>query len=95
MQEEIHAAHILVKSEKEADDILEKLNDGEDFATLAFTYSSCPSKEEGGDLGWFGQGVMVPEFEQAAFSTKPGKYTKVKTEFGWHIIKILETRDSE
>ena len=95
MPEEIHAAHILVPTEKEADSILTKLREGEDFATLAYSYSSCPSKEEGGDLGWFGQGVMVPEFEKAAFSTKPGQFSKVKTEFGWHIIKIIETRDSE
>jgi len=95
MQEEIHAAHILVSTEKEADDILEKLDEGEEFATLAYAYSKCPSKEEGGDLGWFGQGVMVPEFEHAAFTTKQGKYSKVKTEFGWHLIKILGTRDSE
>jgi peptidyl-prolyl cis-trans isomerase C len=95
MPEEVHAAHILVDTEKEADEIMKKIEEGEDFETLAMKYSKCPSKQDGGDLGWFGQGVMVQEFEQAAFSTKPGKFVKVKTEFGWHIIKVLGTRDSE
>ncbi len=95
MAEEIHVAHILVDTEKEADSIMQKLNGGEEFEALAMQYSKCPSKAEGGDLGWFSKGVMVPEFEKAAFSTKPGKLTKVRTEFGWHIIKVLGSRDSE
>ncbi len=95
MPEEIHVAHILVKTEHQANKLMHQLEEGDDFASLAFSYSECPSKAEGGDLGWFGPGVMVPEFEHAAFTTKPGIYTKVKTEFGWHIIKVLGTRDSE
>jgi len=95
MPEEIRASHILIDTEKEANMILDKLNNGEEFEILASKYSKCPSKAEGGDLGWFSQGVMVPEFEQAAFKTKVGKLAKVKTEFGWHIIKVLGMRDTE
>jgi peptidyl-prolyl cis-trans isomerase C len=95
MAEEIRASHILVSTEREADDILVKLKDGEEFGALAMRYSKCPSKAEGGDLGWFGHGMMVAEFDKAAFATKPGKLAKVKTEFGWHIIHVVDERDSE
>lgn len=85
----VRAKHILVKTEEEAEEIMKKLENGEDFDTLARQYSFCPSKEKGGDLGFFNRGQMVPEFENAAFSTPIGGIVgPVKTRFGWHIIKV-------
>lgn len=91
MPNEIHVAHILVKTEKEANTILERLNKGEKFANIAEKVSLCPSKKRGGDLGTFGRGKMVREFEQAAFALQKGQTSSVvKTQFGYHIIKRLE-----
>ena len=90
MVEEIRAAHILVKTEKEADFILGELKKNESFPHLAKKYSLCPSKSQGGDLGWFSRGMMVPEFEKAAFSAKILSPVKVQTQFGWHVILVLE-----
>jgi peptidyl-prolyl cis-trans isomerase D len=77
-----------------AEDVLQKARQGEDFAELAQTYSDDPgSASKGGDLGFFGKGRMVPEFEQAAFSMKPGEISDlVKTQFGYHIIKVEEVK---
>ncbi|MDE1824684.1 MAG: peptidyl-prolyl cis-trans isomerase, partial [Candidatus Micrarchaeota archaeon] len=84
-------AHILVKSEAEAKSILERVNKGESFAKLAEQYSSDGSRKRGGDLGRFPRGVMVREFENAAFSLEKGQVSGiVKTQFGYHIIKRLE-----
>ncbi len=93
-QEEIHAAHILVKTEDEAKQIIAQLDKGADFAALAKQHSQDSNKDDGGDLGWFGHGRMVPEFETAAFALKKGEYTKtpVKTQFGYHVIKLEDTR---
>jgi peptidyl-prolyl cis-trans isomerase C len=93
-QEEVHARHILVKTEDEAKDIIKQLDAGKDFAELAKEKSSDPNKSEGGDLGYFSKGRMVKEFEDAAFALKKGEYTKtpVKTQFGFHIIKVEDTR---
>ncbi len=93
-QEEIHARHILVKTEDEAKAIIKDLDAGKDFAELAKAKSSDPNKSEGGDLGYFGKGRMVKEFEDAAFALKKGEYTKtpVKTQFGFHVIKVEDTR---
>jgi peptidyl-prolyl cis-trans isomerase C len=95
-QEEVKAAHILVKTEDEAKAIIAKLDKGEDFATLAKENSQDSNKDDGGDLGWFGPGRMVPEFEEAAFGLEKGAYTKapVKTQFGFHIIKVEDKRDA-
>lgn len=93
--EEVKASHILVKTEDEAKAILEALGKGGDFAKLAGEKSQDPgSKDQGGDLGFFGKGQMVPEFEAAAFELKPGETTKtaIKTQFGYHIIKVVEKR---
>jgi peptidyl-prolyl cis-trans isomerase C len=90
MSEEIQASHILVKTEKEADFILAELKNKKSFPELAQKYSMCPSKSQGGDLGWFGKGMMVPEFEQAAFNAKLNIPVKVKTEFGWHVIVVTD-----
>ena len=87
---QIHCAHILVKEEKDAIQILKELDSGKEFSELA-RQSLCPSGREGGDLGSFGKGQMVPEFEKAAFDLKPGEISRpVRTEFGWHIIKRIE-----
>ncbi|MGN7387552.1 peptidylprolyl isomerase [Sporosarcina sp. SAFN-015] len=94
---EIHARHILVKDEKTAKEVLTKLKDGGDFAKLAKEYSTEPvAQETGGDLGWFGPGKMVQEFEDAAYALKKGEISEpVKTSFGYHIIELLDTRKAE
>ena len=85
----VRAKHILVKTQEEALEIKKMLDNGADFDTLAKQYSLCPSKEKGGDLGYFNRGQMVPEFENAAFSTPIGGISEpVETRFGWHIIKV-------
>ncbi|MGP2494134.1 peptidylprolyl isomerase [Mesorhizobium sp. PUT5] len=92
---EVHARHILVKTKEEAEAIIKQLDGGADFQKLANEHTSDPSgKTNGGDLGYFGPGQMVPEFEKAAFALEPGAYTKepVQTQFGWHIIKVEDKR---
>ena len=92
MVKKVHAKHILVKTEEEANAILYDLKNGQEFEEVAKEKSTCPSGKKGGDLGWFGKGMMVKEFETAAFELKPGELSKpVKTQFGWHIIKVVET----
>lgn len=93
MAKQVHAAHILVKGEDKAKELLTKVNSGENFAELAKRFSDCPSGKKGGDLGWFGKGQMVREFEEAAFNGQKGSTVgPVKTQFGWHLIKILDQR---
>ncbi len=93
MPSKLHAKHILVKTEDEAKVILFDLKRGSVFEDVASEKSICPSKKDGGDLGWFGRGQMVKEFEVAAFLLKPGELSKpVKSQFGWHIIKVIETK---
>ncbi|MBU0535444.1 MAG: peptidyl-prolyl cis-trans isomerase [Nanoarchaeota archaeon] len=93
MPTKVHAAHILVKTNEEANNILFDLNKGADFGEIAKAKSICPSKKKGGDLGWFGRGQMIKEFENAAFTLPPGKLSGIiKTQFGYHIIKVLETK---
>jgi peptidyl-prolyl cis-trans isomerase C len=97
MKEEIHASHILVETKELADSIYQELNQGADFEELAKEKSIDPSaKSNAGDLGFFGWGRMVPEFQEAAFALKEGEISSpVKTQFGWHIIKLLERRETE
>lgn len=84
----VRASHILVEKHPLALQILEELKKGADFAQLAAKHSVCPSRKSGGDLGSFGKGQMVREFEAAAFSLKAGETSNiVKTQFGYHIIK--------
>ncbi len=91
MPNKVHCAHILVKTEKEANAILERLERGEKFANIATEASLCPSGKRGGDLGTFGRGKMVNEFEKAAFTLQKGQISPaVKTKYGYHIIKRLE-----
>lgn len=91
---ELNAAHILVETEEEANAVIEELERGADFAELAKTKSTGPSGANGGDLGYFGKGRMVPEFEAAAFALDVGSYTKepVKTQFGYHVILAKDLR---
>lgn len=96
-EEEVHARHILVASEAEAKKIIAELDKGADFAKLAKEHSTDPGAADGGDLGFFKKGDMVPEFADAAFALKPGEYTKtpVKSQFGWHIIKVEARRQGK
>jgi peptidyl-prolyl cis-trans isomerase C len=90
----IQARHILVATKELAEEIKQKLDDGEEFSKMAEQYSECPSKKRGGDLGWFGKGAMVRPFEVAAFSAQEGDVAgPIKTEFGWHLIYIYEIKD--
>jgi peptidyl-prolyl cis-trans isomerase C len=91
--EQVRASHILVKSEKEAQDIQAQLKKGGNFEELAKKYSVDSAGAKGGDLGWFGKGSMIPEFEKVAFSLKEGEVSGiVKTQFGFHIIKLTGKR---
>ena len=91
MSNRTHCAHILVKTEKEANAVLERLKKGEKFSKIAKEVSLCPSKKRGGDLGTFSRGQMVKEFENTAFALQKGQISPVvKTKFGYHIIKRLE-----
>jgi peptidyl-prolyl cis-trans isomerase C len=95
VENEYKARHILVKTEDEAKALVTELDGGAKFEELAAKHTTDPSgKETGGDLGYFGAGMMVPEFETAAFALELGAYTKtpVKTQFGFHIIKLDEKR---
>jgi peptidyl-prolyl cis-trans isomerase C len=105
---QVKASHILcgvdagatpevkAKAKEKAEAILKELKAGKDFAEAAKTNSTCPSKEQGGDLGFFGKGQMVQEFEQAAFALKPGELSEVvETQFGYHIIKVTEKKEAE
>lgn len=83
----VRASHILVESE-EMVDALEGQLGAATFESLAKSMSKCPSKDKGGDLGWFKRYQMVPEFEKACFDNAPGTIVKVSTQFGWHLIKV-------
>jgi peptidyl-prolyl cis-trans isomerase C len=93
-KEEVHARHILLKNKEDADKVIAELASGGDFESLAKEHSTGPSGPQGGDLGFFSNGQMVPAFEAAAFALEIGQYTEapVETRFGWHIIKLEERR---
>ncbi len=95
-EEEVHARHILVASEDEAKKIIAQLKGGADFAQLAREHSTDPGAAQGGDLGWFKKGDMLPEFSAAAFALQPGQITDtpVHTQYGWHIIKVEGRRQA-
>ena len=93
-EQEVHARHILVETEAEAKAIEEELKKGADFAELAKKKSKDPGASDGGDLGFFTKDQMVPEFSTVAFALEPGKISDpVKSQFGWHIIKVEEKRN--
>ena len=95
-QEEVHARHILVEDENEAKSLLEQLKSGADFAALAKEKSKDPGAAEGGDLGYFPKNQMVPEFADVAFKMYPGQLSNpVKTQFGWHVIKVEDRRTKQ
>jgi peptidyl-prolyl cis-trans isomerase C len=91
-EDEVRAKHILVEKEDEARDVVKRLKAGEDFTKVAKDVSKDPGSE-GGDLGWFSKERMVPEFSDAAFKLAPGQLSDpVKSQFGWHVIKVEEKR---
>ncbi len=94
---EYKARHILVKDKKAAEDIIKQLKDGADFQKLAKEKSTGPSANSGGDLGWFSAATMVPEFSAALKKMKKGQFseTPVKTQFGWHVILLEDSRKRE
>jgi peptidyl-prolyl cis-trans isomerase C len=97
-EEEVHAKHILVDSEAEAKKIITQLKGGADFAALAKQYSKDPAgAQQGGDLGFFKKGEMVPEFADAAFTLQPGQVSQqpIHSQFGWHVILVVERRKAE
>lgn len=96
-QVEVRARHILVKTKEEADAIIKKLEGGAKFEDLAKESSTDGSAANGGDLGYFSEGQMVPEFEKAALALKPGEYTKepVQTQFGFHVIQLEDRRTKQ
>ena len=96
-QPKVSAKHILVETEEEANSIKEEIkSESITFEEAAKKYSSCPSKENGGDLGAFGRGMMVPEFEEAAFASEIGVVTEpVKTQFGYHLILVEDKSEAK
>ncbi|MDW0114895.1 peptidylprolyl isomerase [Sporosarcina saromensis] len=94
---ELHARHIVVPDEETAKEVIQKIKDGGDFEALAKEYSTEPvAQETGGDLGWFGPGKMLQEFEDAAYALKKGELSEpVKTSYGYHVIELLDTRKAE
>lgn len=92
--ESVKASHILVADEQKAAEVVAEIQGGLSFAEAAQKYSSCPSKEQGGDLGFFTAGKMVPEFEKAAFAMEVGQISEpVKTQFGYHIIQVTDKKE--
>lgn len=90
---QVKAAHILVGSESRAKALKNRIDNGESFSDVAKKYSSCPSGEFGGNLGYFERGKMVKEFEDAAFALPVGVVSNpVQTQFGWHLIKVYDKR---
>ena len=93
MAKKVNASHILVKTEQEALVVSYDVTHGKDFAEVAKEKSMCPSRKKGGNLGWFGRGQMAKEFEQACFNAKKGDIIgPVKTQFGYHIIRIEDCK---
>lgn len=94
MTTEVKASHILVKTEAEANNLYSEITSGKSsFADMAKEYSLCPSGYSGGDLGYFGRGMMVKPFEDAAFDMGVGEISKpVQTQFGWHLIQLTDKK---
>ena len=93
---EYNAAHILVRSEDEIADVVAELEAGRDFAEVARERSTDGSAQAGGDLGWFGEGVMIEPFEAAVMALEPGEISDpVETQFGWHVVRLIDRRDAQ
>lgn len=94
---EVRARHIIVDSEEKAKELIAELDGGADFEELAKANSTDGAAQQGGDLGYFGQGQMVPEFEEAAFAMDVGEHSAepVQTQFGWHVIKVEDKRQQQ
>lgn len=91
MSKQVRASHILVKTEEQIKELRERILAGEKFEDLAAQYSDCPSGANGGDLGYFPEGVMVKEFNDLCFTMNKGDLSEpVKTQFGWHIIYLTD-----
>lgn len=91
---EVRASHLLVQTEDEAKSLREEIVNGKKFEDVAAEVSLCPSGANGGDLGFFGKGMMVKEFEDAAFSMSVGELSQpIKTQFGWHLLTVTDKRD--
>ena len=91
---EATARHILVDSEEKCTELKQQIDDGADFADVARTNSSCPSSQQGGDLGSFGPGMMVPEFDKVVFNEAVGVvHGPVRTQFGYHLLEITSRTD--
>jgi peptidyl-prolyl cis-trans isomerase C len=97
LDEEVRARHIIVETEEEAAEIIAALDAGGDFEELARERSQDGAAQQGGDLGYFSRGQMVPEFEEAVFAMEVDSYTAepVQTQFGWHVIKLVDRREQE
>jgi len=93
----VRASHILLPAEQQAVDIIAEIKAGKSFEDAATEYSVCPSKDNGGDLSYFSRGQMVPEFEEAAFALEIGEMTEVpvKTQFGYHVIKLTDRKETQ
>ena len=88
------ARHILVSTEKACEDLLTEIANGADFADLAARHSTCPSGKQGGDLGEFGKGQMVPEFDTVVFQEEVGKvHGPIQTQFGFHLVEVVSRED--
>ncbi len=95
-EQEYNASHILVETQEQAADLLGQIQGGADFAEMAREHSTGPSGPNGGELGWFGAGMMVPEFEAAVMALEPGAVSEpVQTQFGWHLVKLNDTRQKD
>ncbi len=93
MTTEVRASHILVKTEQEAKELFNDIKNGKSFAQVAEEKSLCPSGQNGGDLGFFGKGMMVKPFEDAAFDLEVGELSQpVETQFGWHLIQVTDKK---
>lgn len=93
MTTEVRASHILVATEEEANNLRNEIINGKNFADVAAEYSKCPSGANDGDLGYFGRGMMVKPFEDAAFELEVGELSQpVQTQFGWHLIEVTDKK---
>ncbi len=94
MEKQVRASHILVETKEEAEKIREEILGGKKFEDVAAMVSMCPSGANGGDLGYFGKGMMVKPFEDACFSMKIGDLSEpVETQFGWHLIELTDIQE--